>query len=123
MDQCTCVRVWQVWVNDLYSDTQTQRGRRPKFHCAPMEWREKPFDPSTLTELIVPDTPFNLRVPTLTSPTAEVHHASIFMIREANQAGAPADGSDGSWIQAQSAEASGTTSSGVAPNDGLYAND
>eukprot|EP00959_Pyramimonas_sp_CCMP1952_P222135 4643919-Pyramimonas_sp.AAC.1 len=90
-----------------------------------MDGYETPFDPSTLKGWIVPDTPFNLRVPTLSSPTEEVHHASIFMLPEVNPAGAPADVSDGSWIwmQAQSAEVSGATSSGARPNDGLFADD
>eukprot|EP00959_Pyramimonas_sp_CCMP1952_P407907 8548599-Pyramimonas_sp.AAC.1 len=43
------------------------------------------------------------------------------MMQEVNQAGAPAGGSDGSWIQAQSADLSSMTPGGVTPNDGLYA--
>eukprot|EP00959_Pyramimonas_sp_CCMP1952_P308260 6451146-Pyramimonas_sp.AAC.1 len=46
-----------------------------------------------------------------------------FIMQEAYEAGAPAGGSDGSWIQAQSADLSGMTSNGVTPNDGLFAND
>eukprot|EP00959_Pyramimonas_sp_CCMP1952_P003200 66279-Pyramimonas_sp.AAC.1 len=45
------------------------------------------------------------------------------MMQEVHQAGAPADGSDGSWGPAQSANASVITSSRVTPNDGLYEND
>eukprot|EP00959_Pyramimonas_sp_CCMP1952_P396932 8316788-Pyramimonas_sp.AAC.1 len=44
-------------------------------------------------------------------------------MQEAHQARAPAGGSDGSWIQAHSADLSGMTSSGAAPNDGFYASD
>eukprot|EP00959_Pyramimonas_sp_CCMP1952_P346910 7265990-Pyramimonas_sp.AAC.1 len=40
-----------------------------------------------------------------------------------HQAVTPAVGSDGSWIQPQSAGLSGTTSNGITPNDGLYASD
>eukprot|EP00959_Pyramimonas_sp_CCMP1952_P287009 6002042-Pyramimonas_sp.AAC.1 len=39
------------------------------------------------------------------------------------QAGSPAGGSDGSWIQAQSAGVTGGTSSGITPTDTLCAND
>eukprot|EP00959_Pyramimonas_sp_CCMP1952_P331927 6950427-Pyramimonas_sp.AAC.2 len=78
---------------------------------------------STLKGRIVPDIPFNLRVPALSSPTGGVHHASIFMLQEVNPAGAPADGSDGSGVQGLSADVSGISSSGVAPSDGLLAND
>eukprot|EP00959_Pyramimonas_sp_CCMP1952_P262753 5494165-Pyramimonas_sp.AAC.1 len=39
------------------------------------------------------------------------------------QAGTPAGGSDGSWIQAQSADVTGMTSSGITPTDTLCAND
>eukprot|EP00959_Pyramimonas_sp_CCMP1952_P322577 6750142-Pyramimonas_sp.AAC.1 len=39
------------------------------------------------------------------------------------QAGAPAGGSDGSWIQAQSAGVTGITPSGITPADTLYADD
>eukprot|EP00959_Pyramimonas_sp_CCMP1952_P375258 7859365-Pyramimonas_sp.AAC.1 len=39
------------------------------------------------------------------------------MMQEAHQAGTPAGGSDGSWVQAQSADPSGMTSSGVTLND------
>eukprot|EP00959_Pyramimonas_sp_CCMP1952_P406386 8517527-Pyramimonas_sp.AAC.1 len=45
------------------------------------------------------------------------------MVQEGCRAGTPAGGSDGSWIQAHSADLSGMTSNGIAPNDGLYAND
>eukprot|EP00959_Pyramimonas_sp_CCMP1952_P154439 3231089-Pyramimonas_sp.AAC.1 len=44
------------------------------------------------------------------------------MLQEVYPAGAPAEGCDGSWIQAQCADVSGITSS-VSPNDGLFAND
>eukprot|EP00959_Pyramimonas_sp_CCMP1952_P423169 8864293-Pyramimonas_sp.AAC.1 len=35
----------------------------------------------------------------------------------------PAGGSDGSWMQAQSADVTGITSSGITPTDTLCAND
>eukprot|EP00959_Pyramimonas_sp_CCMP1952_P173232 3619799-Pyramimonas_sp.AAC.1 len=58
------------------------------------------------------------------TPTQGVEHASAFTMQEAYQAGTPAGGSDGSWIQAQSADLSGmTTSNGITPNDGLYVKD
>eukprot|EP00959_Pyramimonas_sp_CCMP1952_P352705 7389790-Pyramimonas_sp.AAC.1 len=38
-------------------------------------------------------------------------------------AGTPSGGSDGSWIQAQSADGAGITPSGITPTDTLYAND
>eukprot|EP00959_Pyramimonas_sp_CCMP1952_P187025 3911021-Pyramimonas_sp.AAC.1 len=82
---------------------ETQRVDQPQFRVAPMELYEKPFDPTTLRGWIVADTPSNLRVPTL-APTAEAQHASLFMMQEEHQAGAPADGSDGSWMQAQRAD-------------------
>eukprot|EP00959_Pyramimonas_sp_CCMP1952_P237916 4971675-Pyramimonas_sp.AAC.1 len=41
----------------------------------------------------------------------------------ARQTGAPAGGSDGSWMQAQSADVTGITPSGLTPTDTLYAND
>eukprot|EP00959_Pyramimonas_sp_CCMP1952_P319918 6694340-Pyramimonas_sp.AAC.1 len=50
-----------------------------------------------------------------------MHHASVFML-EVNPAGVPADGSDGSWMQAQGADVSGISSSGAAPDDVLHAN-
>eukprot|EP00959_Pyramimonas_sp_CCMP1952_P416288 8721914-Pyramimonas_sp.AAC.1 len=43
------------------------------------------------------------------------------MLQEENPAWAPADGSDGSWIQARSVDVCGSTSSGAAQNDGLCA--
>eukprot|EP00959_Pyramimonas_sp_CCMP1952_P315560 6604546-Pyramimonas_sp.AAC.1 len=75
-----------------------------------------------MTGWIVPGTPCNLKVP-VSTPASVVEHASVFMMQEAYQAGAPAGGSDGSWIQAQRADLSDMTSSGVAPHDGLYASD
>eukprot|EP00959_Pyramimonas_sp_CCMP1952_P298344 6240539-Pyramimonas_sp.AAC.1 len=96
VDQCARDRVGQAWVNDLYACAQTRRGGRPRFNCVPMDWCEKPFDPSTLKRRIVPGIPFNLRVPALTSPTTQAQHASVFMVQEVKQAGAPVDGSDGS---------------------------
>eukprot|EP00959_Pyramimonas_sp_CCMP1952_P029915 627622-Pyramimonas_sp.AAC.1 len=45
------------------------------------------------------------------------------MLQEVNPAGAPADGSDGSWIQAQSTYVSGIASSGATSNDGLFSKD
>eukprot|EP00959_Pyramimonas_sp_CCMP1952_P105809 2212293-Pyramimonas_sp.AAC.3 len=52
-----------------------------------------------------------------------VEFTAILMMQEGCQAGAPAGGSDGLWIQTQSVDVSGMTSNGIAPNDGLYAND
>eukprot|EP00959_Pyramimonas_sp_CCMP1952_P134476 2813551-Pyramimonas_sp.AAC.1 len=71
-----------------------------------MEWYENPFGPATLTGWIVPDIHFNLSVLTLASSTAKAHHASISMTQEVNPAGTPADASDGSWSQVQSADVS-----------------
>eukprot|EP00959_Pyramimonas_sp_CCMP1952_P157253 3288471-Pyramimonas_sp.AAC.1 len=51
-----------------------------------------------------------------------VEFTAVLMLQEGYIAGAPAGGSDGSWIQAQSADVSGMTSNGIAPNDGLCAN-
>eukprot|EP00959_Pyramimonas_sp_CCMP1952_P199652 4176238-Pyramimonas_sp.AAC.1 len=45
------------------------------------------------------------------------------MMKEGYQAETLAGGSDGSWIQAQSADVTGMTSSGITPNDMLYASD
>eukprot|EP00959_Pyramimonas_sp_CCMP1952_P165320 3455854-Pyramimonas_sp.AAC.1 len=42
---------------------------------------------------------------------------------DAHHAGAPTGGSDGSWIQAQSADVTGITPSGITPSDTSYAND
>eukprot|EP00959_Pyramimonas_sp_CCMP1952_P387469 8120144-Pyramimonas_sp.AAC.1 len=52
-----------------------------------------------------------------------VEFTTIFMMQEGYQAGTLAGGSDGSWIQAQSADLSGMTSNGITLNDGLHAND
>eukprot|EP00959_Pyramimonas_sp_CCMP1952_P388974 8150009-Pyramimonas_sp.AAC.1 len=41
---------------------------------------------------------------------------------DAYYAGAPAGGSDGSWMQAQSADATGIAPSGITPTDSLCAN-
>eukprot|EP00959_Pyramimonas_sp_CCMP1952_P351401 7362644-Pyramimonas_sp.AAC.1 len=53
----------------------------------------------------------------------EVEFTAVFIMQVEYQAGAPAGGSDGSWIQAESADVSGMTSNGIAPADGLFAND
>eukprot|EP00959_Pyramimonas_sp_CCMP1952_P181940 3804291-Pyramimonas_sp.AAC.1 len=53
----------------------------------------------------------------------EVEFAAVLSVQEGCQAGTPAGGSDGSWIQARSADVSGMTSSGTTPNNGLCAND
>eukprot|EP00959_Pyramimonas_sp_CCMP1952_P379633 7952254-Pyramimonas_sp.AAC.1 len=45
------------------------------------------------------------------------------MMQAGYRAGTSAGGSDGSWIQAQSVDVTGMTSSGITPNDMLYAND
>eukprot|EP00959_Pyramimonas_sp_CCMP1952_P440616 9224854-Pyramimonas_sp.AAC.1 len=45
------------------------------------------------------------------------------MLQDACQAGEPAGGSDGSWIQAQNADVTGMTSSGIAPAGMLCTND
>eukprot|EP00959_Pyramimonas_sp_CCMP1952_P391360 8201550-Pyramimonas_sp.AAC.2 len=42
---------------------------------------------------------------------------------EAYLAGAPAVGSDGSWMQARSADVTGITPSGITPSDPLHVND
>eukprot|EP00959_Pyramimonas_sp_CCMP1952_P350195 7337000-Pyramimonas_sp.AAC.1 len=57
------------------------------------------------------------------TPMQGVGFTAIFAMQEACQAGAPAGGSDGSWIQAQSADLSGKTSNGITAIDGLHAND
>eukprot|EP00959_Pyramimonas_sp_CCMP1952_P375444 7863618-Pyramimonas_sp.AAC.1 len=57
------------------------------------------------------------------TPIQEVEFAAIFTMQEGCQAGAPVGRSDGSWIQAQSADASGMTSNGITPSDVSYAND
>eukprot|EP00959_Pyramimonas_sp_CCMP1952_P366727 7680676-Pyramimonas_sp.AAC.1 len=45
------------------------------------------------------------------------------MIQDAYHAGAPAGGSDGCWIQAQNADVTGITASGITPSDALYVDD
>eukprot|EP00959_Pyramimonas_sp_CCMP1952_P387412 8118750-Pyramimonas_sp.AAC.1 len=45
------------------------------------------------------------------------------MLQDVYQAGTLARGSDGSWIQAQSADVTGMTSSGITPADMLCTND
>eukprot|EP00959_Pyramimonas_sp_CCMP1952_P132966 2779945-Pyramimonas_sp.AAC.1 len=47
--------------------------------------------------------------------------STLFMLQDMYQAGAPAGGSDGSWIQARSADVIGMTSSGITPTDALCA--
>eukprot|EP00959_Pyramimonas_sp_CCMP1952_P030105 631255-Pyramimonas_sp.AAC.1 len=44
-----------------------------------------------------------------------VEFTAAFAMQVGCQAGTPAGGSDGSWIQAQSADASGTTYNGITP--------
>eukprot|EP00959_Pyramimonas_sp_CCMP1952_P279348 5840558-Pyramimonas_sp.AAC.1 len=66
--------------------------------------------------------PYNLKCPEPT-PIQEVEFSTAFMLQEGYQAGTPAGGSDGSWFQAQSADATGMTSSGITATDMLYAND
>eukprot|EP00959_Pyramimonas_sp_CCMP1952_P409918 8590927-Pyramimonas_sp.AAC.1 len=65
--------------------------------------------------------PCNMKCPGPT-PAQEVEFSTVLMIQDAYHAGAPAGGSDGSWVQAQSADVTGITSSGIAPSDTLYVN-
>eukprot|EP00959_Pyramimonas_sp_CCMP1952_P031688 664840-Pyramimonas_sp.AAC.1 len=67
-------------------------------------------------------TPYNLKAPAST-PMTGVELTAIFLMQEGYPAGAPAGYSDGMWIRAQSADLSGMTSNGIAPDDGQYAND
>eukprot|EP00959_Pyramimonas_sp_CCMP1952_P038778 811941-Pyramimonas_sp.AAC.1 len=71
---------------------------------------------------MIPQTHYNLQIPAPTLMQV-IEFTIIFMVQEGCQAGAPAGGSDGSWSQTQSADLSGVTSNGIAPNDGLHAND
>eukprot|EP00959_Pyramimonas_sp_CCMP1952_P442907 9271915-Pyramimonas_sp.AAC.1 len=108
--QCKYDRVGQVWVNELYTEVN-QRGNLYASTPVPRSCSEYPYDASTLKGWVAPMTPSNLKVP-VSKPAQEVERASVFMMQEACQAGAPAGGSDGSWIQAQSADLSGMTFSG-----------
>eukprot|EP00959_Pyramimonas_sp_CCMP1952_P192345 4021981-Pyramimonas_sp.AAC.1 len=56
-------------------------------------------------------------------PIQEVEFFTAFKLQDVYQAWAPAGGSDGSWIQAQSADVTGMTSSGITPTGMLYTND
>eukprot|EP00959_Pyramimonas_sp_CCMP1952_P320983 6717532-Pyramimonas_sp.AAC.1 len=77
---------------------------------------------SSLKDWFIPKTPCNVKRPEPT-PTQEVEFSAAFMLQEVSQAGAPAGGSDGSWTQSQSADATGINSSGITPADMLCASD
>eukprot|EP00959_Pyramimonas_sp_CCMP1952_P255411 5334881-Pyramimonas_sp.AAC.1 len=53
----------------------------------------------------------------------KIEFSTVFMLQEGYQAGTPAGGSDGSWIQARSADVIGAAPSGITPTDMLCAND
>eukprot|EP00959_Pyramimonas_sp_CCMP1952_P354755 7430980-Pyramimonas_sp.AAC.1 len=78
-------------------------------------------DASFFRDWFVPKTPYNLKCPD-PPPVREVAFSTVLMM-DACHAVAPAGGSDGSWIQAQSADVTGITPSGNTPSDTLYAND
>eukprot|EP00959_Pyramimonas_sp_CCMP1952_P257499 5379964-Pyramimonas_sp.AAC.1 len=72
-----------------------------------------------------PHTPCNLKCPD-PAPAQEVEFpavSTVLMMQDTYHAGTPAGGSDGSWIQARNADATGSTSSGTAPSDTLCVND
>eukprot|EP00959_Pyramimonas_sp_CCMP1952_P109742 2295517-Pyramimonas_sp.AAC.1 len=58
---------------------------------------------SSLKDWFISLPPYNLKCPEPT-PIQEVEFSAVFQLQEGYQAGAPAGGSDGSWIQAQSAD-------------------
>eukprot|EP00959_Pyramimonas_sp_CCMP1952_P458799 9477234-Pyramimonas_sp.AAC.1 len=60
-------------------------------------------------------TPYNLQCPD-PPPHQEVVFSHVLMMG-ACHAGAPAGGSDGSWKQAQSADVTGISPSGITPSD------
>eukprot|EP00959_Pyramimonas_sp_CCMP1952_P059685 1246618-Pyramimonas_sp.AAC.1 len=60
--------------------------------------------------------PYNLKAPAST-PARQVEHATVSTMQETYQAGTAAGGSDRSWIQAQSADLSGMTFSGITTTD------
>eukprot|EP00959_Pyramimonas_sp_CCMP1952_P340850 7139629-Pyramimonas_sp.AAC.1 len=60
-------------------------------------------DASSLKDWLIPKTLYNLECPE-PPPIQGVEFSTVFMVQDAHQAGAPAGGSDGSWIQAQSAD-------------------
>eukprot|EP00959_Pyramimonas_sp_CCMP1952_P158776 3321057-Pyramimonas_sp.AAC.1 len=66
-------QVGQVRVNELYLDTL--RDDPPRSQLAPKEWCECAVDPSKFRGWMVQDTPWNMRVLTLT-PAADIHDAS-----------------------------------------------
>eukprot|EP00959_Pyramimonas_sp_CCMP1952_P279844 5850831-Pyramimonas_sp.AAC.1 len=72
-------------------------------------------DASSLKDWLTPKTPYNLKRPD-PPPAQEVEFSAVLMVRGACRAGAPAGGSDGSWMQAQNADVPGITSSGIAPS-------
>eukprot|EP00959_Pyramimonas_sp_CCMP1952_P101506 2123484-Pyramimonas_sp.AAC.1 len=104
--QCKYGRVGQAWVDELHLKTTSWATCMFPLLCQRMTMR-----------WIVLRTPRDLKVP-VSTPAAEVEHASVSTMQEVLPAGAPAGGSDGSWIQAQSADLSGMTSCGVTLNDG-----
>eukprot|EP00959_Pyramimonas_sp_CCMP1952_P441544 9243850-Pyramimonas_sp.AAC.1 len=75
-------------------------------------------DASSLKNWFVPDTPYNLKCP----KPPPMAFSEVFMMN-ACHAGTPAGGSDGSWMQAESADVTGITPGGTTPTDTLYADD
>eukprot|EP00959_Pyramimonas_sp_CCMP1952_P287103 6004021-Pyramimonas_sp.AAC.1 len=73
---------------------------------------------SSLKNWYIPADPYNLKCP----DPLPIVFSQVFMMN-AYQAGAPAGGSDGSWIHAWSADVTGITPSGITPTGTLYAND
>eukprot|EP00959_Pyramimonas_sp_CCMP1952_P383618 8039225-Pyramimonas_sp.AAC.1 len=60
-------------------------------------------DASSLKDWFIPKTPYNLKCPE-PAPIQEIEFSTVLTVQGTCQAGAPAGGSDGSWIQAQNAD-------------------
>eukprot|EP00959_Pyramimonas_sp_CCMP1952_P221933 4639912-Pyramimonas_sp.AAC.1 len=77
---------------------------------------------SCLKDWFIPKAVYNWKCPD-PPPIQEVAFSTALMVQNAYQAGTPAGGSDGSWIQAQNADVTGITSNGITPSDTLCVND
>eukprot|EP00959_Pyramimonas_sp_CCMP1952_P309289 6472661-Pyramimonas_sp.AAC.1 len=78
-------------------------------------------DASSVKDLFTAKTPYNLKCPD--PPPCQQDAFSTVLMMGAYHAGAPVGGSDGSWMQAQSADVTGIAPSGITPSDTLCSND
>eukprot|EP00959_Pyramimonas_sp_CCMP1952_P086523 1809829-Pyramimonas_sp.AAC.1 len=106
---CQCNRVGQRDSNQPYPSGKIE------------DMYEIRNDASSLKEWFISKTPYNLKCPD-PSLVQEVVFSTVLMMGTGH-AGTPAGGPDGTWIQAQSADVTGITPSGITRSDTLCAND